>query len=206
MHPRSPSKELAARARLPGLLCLLAFAGCTPLPFDIVQLPEGERGIGFDDLRYSASLGRMLVPAGRSGRLDLIEPDTLKTSSISGFTSQVSYSGGHDDGATSVEEAGGTLYVTDRSARTLFAVDPGSRSILGSAALGAEPDYVRFVASTNELWVTEPSAAQIEIFGLDEQGIPVSTGATFTSLTTIVKLCVEARLGLPLSNTRTVTT
>src|SRR5439155_23494671 len=32
--------------------------------------------------------------------------------------------------------------------------------------LAADPDYVRYVATTSELWVTEPDAEQIEIFRL----------------------------------------
>jgi hypothetical protein len=39
-----------------------------------IQLPGGESGIGLDDLRYSRKLGRVLVPAGRTGNLDLIDP------------------------------------------------------------------------------------------------------------------------------------
>src|SRR6267142_3892860 len=42
-----------------------------------VELPAGGPGIGFDDLRFSAALKRLLVPAGRSGNLDLIDPATL---------------------------------------------------------------------------------------------------------------------------------
>src|SRR5207247_1468062 len=50
--------------------------GCTSTPAgDRVDLPSGTVGIGFDDLRYSATLHRVLVPGGRSGNLDLIDPD-----------------------------------------------------------------------------------------------------------------------------------
>jgi hypothetical protein len=36
-----------------------------------VPLPGGEGGIGFDDLTFSPQLGKLLVPAGRTGNLDL---------------------------------------------------------------------------------------------------------------------------------------
>jgi hypothetical protein len=68
------------------------------------------------------------------------------------------------------------LYVTDRTRGTLVAVDPGAKSIEGGTALSAEPDYVHFVESTHELWVTEPAADRIEVFKLDADGVPVSDG------------------------------
>jgi YVTN family beta-propeller protein len=105
--------------------------------------------------------------------LNLIDPDTLGVTSIDGFSATSSYSGGHDDGPTSVDEGAGKLYVTDRTSGKLLAIDPSARSITSSVPLGARPDYLRFVAATNELWVTEPGAQQLEIFKIGADGIPV---------------------------------
>jgi DNA-binding beta-propeller fold protein YncE len=149
------------------LLGLLGLTACAASPVgQRVALPSGEAGIGFDDLRYSSTLHRVLVPGGRTGTLDLVDPDTLAVTSISGFGTVADYSGGHDDGPTSVDEGNGVLYVTDRTTGKLDVVDPAAGRVLASVALGAGPDYVRFVKSTNELWVTEPDAAQVEIFTL----------------------------------------
>jgi hypothetical protein len=140
-----------------------------------VALPGGEAGIGFDDLRYSPALHRVLVPGGRTGTLALVDPDTLAITSITGFGTVAAYSGEHDDGPTSVDEGNGVLYVTDRTAGKIDVVDPGARRIVASAPLAAGPDYVRFVKATNELWITEPSADQIEILklGRDPAAAPV---------------------------------
>jgi len=149
--------------------------GCTKAPDGTsVRLPDTPPGIGFDDLRYSATLHRVLVPSGRTGRLNLVDPDTLVVTSIAGFSAKGEYGGGHDDGPTSVDEARGLLYVTDRSNQSIVVVDPEKGALVGSVNLSAEPDYVRFVPTTNELWVTEPGADQIEIFKLGSDGIPVS--------------------------------
>jgi DNA-binding beta-propeller fold protein YncE len=131
-----------------------------------VAMPGGDAGIGFDDLRYSSTLHRVLVPAGRTGTLDLVDPDTLAVTSIPGFGTVASYSGGHDDGPTAVDEGNGVLYVTDRTTGKLNVVDPVGGRIIASVALGVGPDYVRFVKTTNEVWVTEPDADQVEIFTL----------------------------------------
>src|SRR5215472_2136021 len=121
-----------------------------------VTLPNAGPGIGFDDLRYSASLHRVLAPGGRSGELALVDPDTLAVTTIPGFSATGSYSGGHDDGPTSVDEGRSLLFVTDRTSQKLLVVDPSAGGIAGSSAVSASPDYVRYVAPTNEVWIAEP--------------------------------------------------
>jgi hypothetical protein len=128
-----------------------------------VVLPHAAAGIGFDDLRYSVTLGRVLAPAGRTGSVALIDPDTLAVRTIQGFSASGSYDGGHDFGATSVDEGQGLLFVTDRTSQTASVVDPLAGAVVGSLILAASPDYVRYVSATNELWVAEPAAAQIEV-------------------------------------------
>lgn len=152
---------------------MLACGSCRGLPDGAhVSLPNAAAGIGFDDLRYSASLHRVLAPAGRTGTLDLIDPDSLAVSTVRGFSATDGYDGGHDFGATSVDEGGGLLFVTDRTSLRLDVVDPKAGTIVAGTGLGDSPDYVRFVAVTNEVWVTEPSASRIEIFSVSRDTPP----------------------------------
>ena len=58
-------------------ITLLA-AGVAIVPRSL-PLPGGESGIGFDDMGFAPSIHKVLVPAGRSGNLDLIDPDTCKS-------------------------------------------------------------------------------------------------------------------------------
>jgi hypothetical protein len=151
--------------RIPIGLALLTFAGsATPLP-----LPDGAPGIGFDDLRYSRELGRVLVPAGRSGFLDLIDPATQKVTAIGGFSKAASYGEGHGQGVTSVDVGAGLLFATDRTTRSLNVVDPTRGAIVSHVGLSGGPDYVRFVGVTREVWVTEPGQQRIERFALTGQ-------------------------------------
>jgi hypothetical protein len=155
------------------MVLLTVTASCSTTPQGTpVKLPDGDPGIGFDDLRYSARLHRVLVPGGRSGRLDLINPDDMTVTSILGFSVTGDYSGGHDDGVTSVDESPALLYATDRTSGKLLVIDPAKGAIIGSTALAASPDYVRVVASRRELWVTQPSASQVEIFRVADDGTP----------------------------------
>jgi len=164
------------RAALPVALIVSA---CSSPAGQRVALPGAAPGIGFDDLRYSAKLHRLLVPAGRTGTVDLVDPDTLQVTSIAGFGTVAAYSGAHDDGPTSIDEGQGMLYVTDRTTGKLDVVDPVAKSIVAATMLGAGPDYVRFVPSSNEIWVSEPDAEQVEIFsvGADPSTAPVRSGA-----------------------------
>ena len=165
--------------------CLLASASCSTPAGVSVPVPNGGPGVGFDDLRYSPTLGQVLVPSGRTGALVLIDPDSLVVRTIGGFTTTPSYDGSHDFGATSVDEGRGFLFVTDRTSQNVSVVDPNAGAITSSVTLAATPDYVRYVPTTDELWITEPAASQIEVIALSNDvppqlspssTIPVSNG------------------------------
>jgi DNA-binding beta-propeller fold protein YncE len=149
-------------------LVLLGAAGTvTPL-----ALPGGEGGIGFDDLRFSPELHKLLVPAGASGRLDLVDPKTQAVVEISGFSTSPKRERGHSQGTTSADSGDGLIFASDRTAGTLAIVDPAAKRIIGSVKLAAAPDYVRWVAPLHEVWVSEPGAKTIEAFRLDRKGAP----------------------------------
>src|SRR5205823_4203113 len=117
-------------------------------------------------LRYSKTWG-VMAPGGRSGYLDLIDPKTRNVTGIEGFAADPLYFGGHGQGPTSVDEGAGWLFVTDRTTEKMAVIDPVKKQILSEIAVAASPDYLRFVAATNEVWLTEPDAEQVEIFRLE---------------------------------------
>ena len=137
-----------------------------PVPQSI-PIPGGEGGVGFDDLRFSSSLGRLLVPSARTGALVLVEPRSWIVTRIGGFSTREDYTGGHDDGVTSADEGRGYIFVTDRTSRRLAVIDPSDGRVVSSAKLSASPDYVRYVSPTDEVWVTQPDEEQIEVFRLE---------------------------------------
>src|SRR2546422_8827192 len=119
----------AGRVRSAARICLLAaLASCGSPDARVedtralaIRLPGGEGGIGFDDLRFSPQLDRILVPAGRTGNLDLVDPVSGEVEVIPGFGRRESYSGGHGDGATSVDQGRGLLVAVDRNSHQLRA-------------------------------------------------------------------------------------
>jgi hypothetical protein len=153
------------------LMAAGATIATTPLP-----LPGGERGIGFDDMGFAPSIHKVLVPAGRSGNLDLIDPNTRQVTAIGGFSSSTSFDGGHGQGVTSADADPNRrlLFATDRDAKVLNVIDLKTRSVLATTPLASGPDYVRYVAATDEVWVTEPRAAKIEVFMIPATVVPPS--------------------------------
>jgi len=164
-----------------GLAIALLAAGEAVAPKPL-PLPGGESGIGFDDMGFAPSIHKVLVPAGRSGNLDLIDPDTMQITAIGGFSSRKSFGGGHGQGVTSADEGRGLLFATDRDAKQLIVVDPKTKSVIATAPLASGPDYVRYVSATNEVWVTEPGAARIEVFSLPPSGAPKAAHVDFISI------------------------
>jgi hypothetical protein len=107
------------------------------------------------------------VPGGRSGDLDFVDPSSEAVTPVSGFSIGTTYTAGDDSfGVTSADEGNAVVYATDRTSQMLAVVDPKGKTILNQTKLAAVPGYVRYVTSTNELWVTEPAAQQIEVFTL----------------------------------------
>lgn len=126
-----------------------------------VTLPGVAKGIRFDDLGFSADLDRLLVPVGGAGKLFLIEPASRRIDAVT--------IAGVGEGATSADAGAGFLFAGDHAGAVLV-VDPKSGKTAASAKLGAEPDYVRYVAATREVWVTEPGGERVEVFALETAG------------------------------------
>jgi sugar lactone lactonase YvrE len=154
------------------LALLVTAAALAPLP-----LPGSRSGAGFDDLRFSPELHRLLVPGGRSGRLYFVDAKTRAVEAVAGFTALAEGGRGHSEGTTSADSGEGLVFASDRSDRSLVVVDPSTRRILAREKLGAGPDYVRWIAPLREIWVTEPGAKAIETFRLTGKSPPKLTPA-----------------------------
>jgi DNA-binding beta-propeller fold protein YncE len=153
------------------ITALATVLAASAAPSQLVLLPDGADGIGFDDLRFSDELHALIVAAGRTGRLDLVDPRTGAIDSVDGFSRAGARGRGHEEGTTSADAGQGYVFAIDRTERILAAVDPVAKRIVARAKLGGGPDYVRSVAATHEVWVTEPGRDAIEIFRL-ERGSP----------------------------------
>lgn len=145
-----------------------------------VELPGSKPGIGFDDLKYSPTLKMLIVPAGRTGDVDLVDPQTLAITRLAGFSMSSMFTlGKHRSGSTSADDGAGLVFAIDNETKTVRAVDPATKMITSMATLAAAPDYVRWVEATREVWVTMPQNPgvsvpnpQIEVLKVSDNGVP----------------------------------
>ncbi len=200
-RPEGKRKPIRDRGHRPGyaadmygLMLLILAVGPTP-----VELPQGDGGIGFDDLGYSAELGKVLAPAGRTGKLDLIDPKTLAVEAIAGFTDTAPGAKGHGQGSTSASFGSGYLFASDRGAGVVVSIDPKTKKAVSRVSLDSGPDYVRWVEPVKELWVTEPRKKQIEVFALT--GNQLSRRTAFTVADGPESLAIDATRGRAYTHT-----
>jgi hypothetical protein len=137
-----------------------------------VPVPGGEGGIGFDDLVFSSTLQRFVIPGGRTGAVFLMDPATRHLDSLGALSKLSTWKGGHGQSATSADTGRGTVFVVDRTTKRLLAIPADGKGTAAESPLASGPDYVRWVETTGEVWVTEPDAEAIEIFHFDPKARP----------------------------------
>ena len=138
----------------------------------VVSIPGGEGGIGFDDMVYSSTLHKVLLPAGHTGKLYLIDSLSSTMTSIGGFSSSAEFQKGHKVGISSVDDGEGIIFVADHGRHELVAVDPVSGARLASVELAGDVDFVRYVGVNHEIWASEPDDKRIEVFKFKKGIIP----------------------------------
>ena len=124
----------------------------------VIDLPGAAQEIDFDDIVYSRRLGRILVPARQSG-LYVIDPRSGAAKRVGRLAS-----------ADSADEGDGLIFVADRGEQQIDGIEAETGRTVFSLTPSGPVDYVRYVARTRELWVTEPGASPsgIEIFALGD--------------------------------------
>jgi DNA-binding beta-propeller fold protein YncE len=170
---------------------LAASAAAEPLP-----LPGGE-GIGLDDLRFSAELHRLLVPAGRTGRpaLELrprsvpAGPESLVVDAANGRAYTNTFKDAtvaidvraHAVTATWPNGCGGARGIALDPTRGLLFVgcDEGKAvaldashggQIVGTAKTGDGVDSIAYSPQLSHLYVPAADAARLSILGVGEHG------------------------------------
>lgn len=138
-----------------------------------IVLPGGEHGLDLDDMGYVPGLHRIVVPAGQTGALVLIDPADNALTSIPGISPPAATAHGRDQGTSSVADGEGLLFASDHTDQALVIVDPLHKRVLAREPLASGSDYIRYLAERHEVWVTEPEASQIEVFGFNAHAKPM---------------------------------
>ncbi len=138
-----------------------------------VPLPGGPP-VDMDYLAYDAASGRLFIPAGNTGKVDVLDTRSGKLSSIDGWPT--AQAGTRVQGPSAATVGAGYLYVGNRADSSVCAVELASLSRKGCAAMPSPPDGVFFVAPTREVWVTLPRQGALQVLGLADPAAPVPAG------------------------------
>ena len=135
-------------------------------------------GVFLDYLAYDSAHHNVWVPAGGTGKVDVIDAATGKLTSIEGFATKEMERRGQKRqvGPTSVTLGGGMAYVGNRGDSSICAFDSGSLAKQGCVTLDSMPDGLQYIAATKEVWVTTPRDQSIRILDVTMPGTPVAKG------------------------------
>ncbi len=142
-------------------------------PQAVVRIAGGEHGIGFDDIGYFPSLGKVSIPAGQTGNLVLLDPASGKVAASYRVTAPAISMHGHEQGTSSATYGDGYIFASDHGQPGVVVLDARDGKRIAHVKLASGPDYVRYLQSSHELWVTEPRAQQIQVFSIKPGNKPL---------------------------------
>jgi DNA-binding beta-propeller fold protein YncE len=126
-----------------------------------IPLPGSSGVVHLDYLAVDRVAGRVWVPAGETGNVDVIDASTGAVTAIKGFATSESELLGRKVtvGPSAVAVGAGVVYVGNRGDGTICEIDAarlerGACFALGSAGLTSSADGLAYVGRTKELWVT----------------------------------------------------
>jgi DNA-binding beta-propeller fold protein YncE len=133
-----------------------------------IALPGGPP-VGMDYLVYDPGTGRVWVPAGNTGSVDVVDTATGKVTTLGGFPTRPALRPGRPKmGPSSATVADRAVWIGNRGDNQLCSFDARTLKRGRCVQLGAMPDGLAYVAGTHELWVTTPRDRTITIVGLSE--------------------------------------
>ncbi len=130
-----------------------------------IALPGAEGGVFLDYLAYDSKHHRVWVPAGGTGRVDVIDAKTGALAPSEGWpTKEVERRGQKRLVGPSAATVGdGVVFIGNRADSTVCAVDATSLAKKGCVTLDGSPDGLQWVAATKEVWVTTPRDKKVVV-------------------------------------------
>src|SRR6476646_635890 len=122
-------------------------------------------GVFMDYLAYDRAHHRVWVPAGNTGRVDVVDAASGQIAQIDGFATKEMERRGRKRivGPSSATIGDGVVYVGNRGDSTVCAVDSTSLQRGACVTLDSMPDGLAYVPSLHEVWVTTPRDKSITI-------------------------------------------
>jgi DNA-binding beta-propeller fold protein YncE len=180
------TKTLLVLSLLAAACGTTATKGAVNLPASQVQsiaLPGGAAGpVMMDYIAYDRANKRVWVPAGNTGKVDVIDAASGRVTPIEGFATQEIERKGKKRtvGPSSATVGDGLVYVGNRGDFTVCAFAAQSLKKGACAKLDSMPDGLAYVASAKELWVTTPRDQSLSVLDASNpETLTVKTKMTF---------------------------
>ncbi len=154
--PAPPPPAVAAPSPAPS--SAPAPAGPATLSAKSVALPGSDKPASIDLVAYEPVKRRVWVPVGNTGSVDVYDIASGAFTRVDGFkTKQVERHGKkRTAGPSAVAIGDGVAYVGNRGTEEVCAVDVATLKRGTCVKLPTGADFVTYVASTKEVWVTTP--------------------------------------------------
>ena len=172
-------RNLEDAMKLGCALVVIALAGCassskpaapsaaaaTPAVHAIALPGATADGVFMDYLAYDRAHQRVWVPAGNTGRVDVVTVPSGDVAQIDGFATKEMERRGRKRivGPSSATVGEGVVYVGNRGDSTVCAIDAASLVRGACVTLESMPDGLAWVPSLKEVWVTTPRDKSITI-------------------------------------------
>ena len=130
-----------------------------------IALPGATGPVSLDYLASDRATGRVWIPAGDTGSVDVLDVASGAVTRIKGFPTAEREIRGHKRlvGPSSASIGDGVVYAGNRANSEVCVID-STRLVRGSCiALASSPDGILYVGATRELWVTTPRDKSITI-------------------------------------------
>lgn len=139
--------------------------GPTQLVFKPVALPGATPPASLDYIAYEAAHGRVWVPVGTTGSVDVYDIASGNFTKVDGFkTVEKDFKGKKRTmGPSAVAIGDGFAYVGNRATSEVCPVDLSTLKPGRCAKLPSSTDGVAYVASAKEVWVTTPRTQTIAV-------------------------------------------
>ena len=148
------------------LMAATAKADARSYEVHTLSLPGGSAaGISMDYIAYDPATHTVWVPAGNTGRVDVVDVATGKVREITGFATAERGSGERKRmaGPSGVTIGAGTVYIGNRGDSSVCAINAHTLARGACHTLDSSPDGLAYVAASREVWVTTPRDRSVRI-------------------------------------------
>ena len=130
-----------------------------------VELPGAKGPVSLDLIAYDRAHGRVWVPVGDTGSVDVFDIGSSAFKRVDGFetTQREMHGQMRTMGPSSATIGDGVAYVGNRATNEVCAIDEKSLQRGNCLKLATPADFVTYVAATKEVWVTTPKDGSLTL-------------------------------------------